>query len=54
MPAVLIELRPAMGLVIASIPEKRSEMRAEIMAEGELAHEPTLGRRTARDSVRQG
>ena len=49
--AVLIDLGLAMGPVIASIHEKRSEMRAEIMAEGELAHEPTLGRRTARDSV---
>jgi CPA2 family monovalent cation:H+ antiporter-2 len=49
--AVLIDLGLAMGPVIASIHEKRSEMRAEIMAEGELAHEPTLGRRTARDSL---
>jgi CPA2 family monovalent cation:H+ antiporter-2 len=49
--AVLIDLGLAMGPVIASIHEKRSEMRAEIMAEGELAHEPTLGRRTARDSA---
>ena len=52
--AVLIDLGLAMGPVIASIHEKRSEMRAEIMAEGELAHEPRLGRRTARDSVPQG
>jgi monovalent cation:H+ antiporter-2, CPA2 family len=52
--AVLIDLGLAMGPVIASIHEKRSEMRAEIMAEGELAHEPTLGRRTARDSVPRG
>ena len=51
--AVLIDLGLAMGPVIASIHEKRSEMRAEIMAEGELAHEPTLGRRTARNSVPQ-
>ena len=51
--AVLIDLGLAMGPVIASIHEKRSEMRAEIMAEGELAHEPTLGRRTARDSAPQ-
>ena len=49
--AVLIDLGLAMGPVIASIHEKRSEMRAEIMAEGELAREPTLGRRRARDSV---
>ena len=52
--AVLIDLGLAMGPVIASIHEKRSEMRAEIMAEGELAHVPRLGRRTARDSVPQG
>ena len=44
--AVLIDLGLAMGPVIASIHEKRSEMRAEIMAEGELANEPRLGRRT--------
>ena len=52
--AVLIDLGLAMGPVIASIHEKRSEMRAEIMAEGELAKEPTLGRRRARDSVPAG
>jgi CPA2 family monovalent cation:H+ antiporter-2 len=52
--AVLIDLGLAMGPVIASIHEKRSEMRAEIMAEGQLAQEPTLGRRRARDSVPQG
>jgi CPA2 family monovalent cation:H+ antiporter-2 len=48
--AVLIDLGLAMGPVIASIHEKRSEMRAEIMAEGEMAKEPRLGRRTVRDS----
>jgi CPA2 family monovalent cation:H+ antiporter-2 len=40
-----------MGPVIASIHEKRSEMRAEIMAEGELPSEPRLGQRRARDSA---
>ena len=48
--AVLVDIGLAMGPVIASIHEKRSEMRAEIMAEGELAHEPSLGRRRVRDS----
>ena len=48
--AVLIDLGLAMGPVIASIHEKRSEMRAEIMAEGDLAKEPALGRRRLRDA----
>jgi CPA2 family monovalent cation:H+ antiporter-2 len=34
-----------MGPVIASIHEKRAELRAEIMAEAELPEVPTLGRR---------
>jgi CPA2 family monovalent cation:H+ antiporter-2 len=40
-----------MGPVIASIHEKRSQLRSQIMAAGELEREPTLGRRRARDSM---
>ncbi len=43
--AVLVDLGIAMGPVIASIHEKRSELRQEIMALGELTDEPPLGRR---------
>ena len=43
--AVLVDIGVAMGPVIASIHEKRSELRGEIMASGELESEPTLGRR---------
>ena len=43
--AVLVDIGVAMGPVIASIHEKRSELRATIMREGELDSEPTLGRR---------
>nr|WP_294167349.1 cation:proton antiporter [uncultured Sphingomonas sp.] len=43
--AVLVDIGVAMGPVIASIHEKRSELRAAIMLEGELAEEPALGRR---------
>ena len=49
--AVLVDIGVAMGPVIASIHEKRAELRARIMEEGELAETPTLGRRRARDSV---
>jgi CPA2 family monovalent cation:H+ antiporter-2 len=48
--AVLVDIGVAMGPVIASIHEKRSEMRARIMEEGELAEEPSLGRRRLRDA----
>ncbi|MEO8141953.1 MAG: cation:proton antiporter [Sphingomicrobium sp.] len=47
--AVLVDIGVAMGPVIASIHEKRSELRGEIMAAGELDVEPTLGRRRVRD-----
>jgi CPA2 family monovalent cation:H+ antiporter-2 len=50
--AVLVDVGAAMGPVIASIHEKRSELRAEIMAGAELDVEPTLGRRRVRDSGR--
>jgi CPA2 family monovalent cation:H+ antiporter-2 len=48
--AVLVDIGVAMGPVIASIHEKRSELRAEIMEAGELEVEPSLGRRRARDA----
>ena len=47
--AVLVDIGVAMGPVIASIHEKRSELRAEIMEAGDLEAEPTLGRRRLRD-----
>jgi CPA2 family monovalent cation:H+ antiporter-2 len=40
--AVLVDLGVAMGPVIASIHEKRDEMRAQIMEEGELEAKPKL------------
>ncbi len=52
--AVLVDLGLAMGPVIASIHEKRSRIRAEIMAAGEMAEEPAVGRRRVRDSMPQG
>ena len=51
--AVLVDIGLAMGPVIASIHEKRSQLRAEIMAAGEMSEEPTLGRRRARDSLQE-
>lgn len=48
--AVLVDIGVAMGPVIASIHEKRSELRAEIMESGQLDVEPSLGRRRARDA----
>jgi monovalent cation:H+ antiporter-2, CPA2 family len=47
--AVLVDIGVAMGPVIASIHEKRSELRAEIMEAGQLDVEPSLGRRRAKD-----
>jgi monovalent cation:H+ antiporter-2, CPA2 family len=49
--AVLVDVGAPMGPVIASIHEKRSELRSEIMAEAELESEPRLGRRRVRDSA---
>ena len=49
--AVLVDIGTAMGPVIASIHEKRSELRAQIMADGKLEDLPGLGRRRARDSA---
>ena len=47
--AVLVDIGVAMGPVIASIHEKRSELRSEIMEAGKLDVEPSLGRRRVRD-----
>ena len=49
--AVLVDVGSPMGLVIASIHEKRAELRSEIMAEAELRFEPSLGRRRLRDAA---
>ena len=49
--AVLVDIGVAMGPVIASIHEKRSDLRSEIMEAGELEVEPSLGRRRVRDSA---
>jgi CPA2 family monovalent cation:H+ antiporter-2 len=49
--AVLVDIGLAMGPVIASIHEKRSQLRAEIMAASDLTVEPKLGRRRVRDSA---
>ena len=48
--AALVDLGVPMGPVIASIHEKRDELRAEIKAEAELEEEPRLGRRRMRDA----
>ena len=48
--AVLVDIGLAMGPVIASIHEKRSELRSQIMAEGELDDLPVLARRRLRDA----
>ena len=52
--AVLVDTGLAMGPVIASIHEKRSQLRAEIMQEAQLEEAPSLGRRRLRDSVPTG
>lgn len=48
--AVLVDIGVAMGPVIASIHEKRSELRTDIMKAGHLDMEPSLGRRRLRDA----
>jgi CPA2 family monovalent cation:H+ antiporter-2 len=48
--AVLVDIGAPMGPVIASIHEKRAELRSAIMAEAELEAEPRLGRRRLRDA----
>ena len=47
--AALVDLGVAMGPVIASIHEKRDELRAEIKAEADLEKAPRLGGRRLRD-----
>jgi CPA2 family monovalent cation:H+ antiporter-2 len=49
--AVLVDIGLPMGPVIASIHEKRSQLRAEIKEEAELEVEPMLGRRRLRDAA---
>ena len=46
--AALVDLGVAMGPVIASIHEKRSELREKIMTDAELEEKPRLGRRVPR------
>ena len=50
--AVLVDLGMAMGPVIASIHEKRAELRQEIMKMGEAEREPPIRRRRLRDAFR--
>jgi CPA2 family monovalent cation:H+ antiporter-2 len=52
--AALVDLGVAMGPVIASIHEKRDELRAKIKDEAELEEEPRLGRRRLRDLKENG
>jgi len=52
--AALVDLGVAMGPVIASIHEKRSELRAKIMTEADLEEIPSLGRRRMRDRAPSG
>ena len=47
--AVLVDLGVPMGPVIASIHEKRDEMRQQIMQEGELDAPPKLKSTSLRD-----
>ena len=51
--AVLVDLGVAMGPVIASIHEKRAELRREIMLEGGLDREPQVRPTRLRDRTRQ-
>ncbi|MFM5924359.1 MAG: cation:proton antiporter [Novosphingobium sp.] len=52
--AVLVDVGVPMGFVIASIHEKRDEMREQIMEEGELAEKPRLRSGTLRDHAAIG
>ncbi|MEO5611292.1 MAG: NAD-binding protein, partial [Sphingomicrobium sp.] len=49
--AVLVDIGLAMGPVIASIHEKRSQLRAEIKEEADLDSEPKMGWRRLRDAA---
>ena len=51
--AVLVDLGVAMGPVIASIHQKRADLRKEIMELGQLDREPPLRRRRLRDALRR-
>jgi CPA2 family monovalent cation:H+ antiporter-2 len=48
--AALVDIGVPMGPVIASIHEKRDELRTEIRTEAQLDEQPRLGRRTLRDA----
>jgi len=48
--AALVDLGVAMGPVIASIHEKRDELRARIKAEADLEEAPRFGSRRLRDA----
>ena len=48
--AALVDLGVAMGPVIASIHEKRDQLRAKIRTEADMEEEPRLGRRRLRDA----
>jgi CPA2 family monovalent cation:H+ antiporter-2 len=50
--AVLVDLGVAMGPVIASIHEKRAELRAKIMEMAQTDREPPIRRRTLRDAAK--
>ena len=52
--AVLVDLGVAMGPVIASVHEKRAELRREIMGLASLDREPVLRRRRLSDALRPG
>jgi CPA2 family monovalent cation:H+ antiporter-2 len=52
--AVLVDVGLAMGPVIASIHEKRSELRTQIMTEAQMDAEPSLGRRRVREVAPPG
>ena len=49
--AVLVDIGVAMGPVIASIHEKRDEMRAQIQTDGALDHVPKLRTSSAPSSI---
>jgi len=48
--AVLVDLGMAMGPVIASIHEKRAELRQQIMLQGEMEAEPAQWGKRLRDA----
>jgi CPA2 family monovalent cation:H+ antiporter-2 len=50
--AVLVDLGVPMGPVIASIHEKRAELRAKIMEMAQTTREPPIRRRTLRDAAK--